>query len=358
MVRCSLRPRTPSWVGSARAIRADFPVVLMGAPSSLEGAGHEAANEMALEKQKQNQARQRHHDDAGFRRAIVDRPHRLLAEVGDGERQGLLRRVVEQDERGEKIVPRRKEGEHGDGNQTGPYRGNENAPEHAERAAAVHEGGFVKFARHGLERDAHHVGGEGELEHGEHEAEAEERVLQSDAVQQYIERNEDGGVRRHENRERQQEDEVAAGKVKAGECVAAEAGHHKRDRDHQEGDHRAVEEEARQSRAEVEERIVIAETHADRLAGCGLWTDGRDGRPQDREQENDRKAACQDIVGGPAEGVAMGRAHPRQLLSGSRSSRNWTAFRTSRASSTTTEMAAEVPRFWRWNASRYINWPT
>jgi hypothetical protein len=29
---------------------------------------------MALEEQKQDQARQRHHDDAGFRRAIVDPP--------------------------------------------------------------------------------------------------------------------------------------------------------------------------------------------------------------------------------------------------------------------------------------------
>src|SRR6516164_1572148 len=90
-------------------------------PSSLDSARHEAAHEMALKKQKQDQARQRHHDHAGFGCAIVDRPHRLLAEVGDCERKGLLRRVVEQDERGEEIVPRRKESEQADRDETGAH---------------------------------------------------------------------------------------------------------------------------------------------------------------------------------------------------------------------------------------------
>src|SRR5580658_3417918 len=110
MVRCSRRPRMPSSVGSApghASMRSSD--LLMVSPSSLDRARHEPANEMALKKQKQDQARQRHHDDAGFRRAIVDRAHRLLAEVCDGERKGLLRRVVEQDEWGKEIVPRREE---------------------------------------------------------------------------------------------------------------------------------------------------------------------------------------------------------------------------------------------------------
>src|SRR5271165_1950886 len=205
MVRCSRRPRMPSSVGSARGAWMRSSRVLMPPRSSLDGARHEAANEMALEKQKQNQARQRHHDDAGFRRAIIDRPHRLLAEVGDGERKGLLRRVVEQDERGEEIVPRRKESEQADRDETGAHRGKQNAPEHAESAAAVHQRGFIKFAWYGFERDAHHVGGEGKLEHGQYEAEANERVLQTEAMQHDVERDEDGGVWHHENRERQQE---------------------------------------------------------------------------------------------------------------------------------------------------------
>jgi len=103
--------RTPSPPGEARGVRIGSSRALMRSPSSLGGARHEAANEMALEKQKHDQARQRHHDDPGFRRAIVDRPHRLLAEGCDGERKRLLLRVVEQNERSEEIVPRRKEGE-------------------------------------------------------------------------------------------------------------------------------------------------------------------------------------------------------------------------------------------------------
>src|SRR5271165_741982 len=103
MVSCSRRPRTPPSAASARRAGMRLSRVSMRVTSSLNGARHEAANEMALEKQKQDQARQRHHDDAGFRRAVVDRSHRLLAEGGDGERKSLLLRVVEQNERSEEI---------------------------------------------------------------------------------------------------------------------------------------------------------------------------------------------------------------------------------------------------------------
>src|SRR5271170_1414097 len=171
MVRCSRRMRMPPSVGSAWGVWMRFLRVLMRPPSSLDGARHEAADEMALEKQKQHHARQRHHDDAGFRRAIIDRPHRLLAEIGDGERKSLLRRVVEQYERGEEIVPRRKESEQADCDETGEHERKQNAPEYAEGAAAVNQRGFIKIAGHGFERDAHHVSGEGKLEHGQYEAE-------------------------------------------------------------------------------------------------------------------------------------------------------------------------------------------
>src|SRR6516162_11350223 len=99
MVRCSSRPRASSSVDSARGVWMRSSCVLMQLSSSLDGARHEPGHEMALEEQKQDQARQRHHDDAGFRRAIVDHPHRLLAEVGDGEWKSLLLRIVEQNER-------------------------------------------------------------------------------------------------------------------------------------------------------------------------------------------------------------------------------------------------------------------
>ena len=156
------------------------------------------------------------------RRAVVDDAHRLLPEVGDRHRQRLLGRIGQHDQRREELVPGGEEGEQPDRDQPRHHRRQHDAPQHVEGAAAVDQRRFLEVARDRLERDAHHVGGERQLEHRDDERHAEQRIGEADAVEQHVERDDQRRERHHQDRQRQQEQDVPAPELEAREGVAAE----------------------------------------------------------------------------------------------------------------------------------------
>jgi hypothetical protein len=81
--------------------------------------------------------------------------------------------------------------------------------------------------------------------------------------------------------------------------VPTEQRHRQRQQDRETGYDRAVEEVLPQPRVVVEQRDVVAEADAVHLAGGGLRAHGSERAPHEREQEEDRQSAGEDVLRGP-----------------------------------------------------------
>src|SRR6218665_880234 len=122
----------------------------------LKGAGHKAADIVALENKKQDDAGKSEYDNTGFCDSIVHNTLCLYAHICNRKRQGNFVGIVDENERSNKIIPCRQECKKSHGDQAWLNRRNEYTSEGAECRTSVHHGSVVDLPGNRLESNSHH----------------------------------------------------------------------------------------------------------------------------------------------------------------------------------------------------------
>ncbi|WP_448631004.1 hypothetical protein [Cellulomonas soli] len=139
----------------------------------------------------------------------------------------------------------------------------------------------------------------GKLEHGEHEAGADEGVVEADLLEPDEQRDQQRRVRDHEDREREQEQGVLAGEGELGERVPAEQRGEHRDDHRGHRDDQRVAQVGQHAGLVVGERHVVAEAVPVDLRRTWLRRHRAHGGPDQRVEEEDGEATGDDVVRRP-----------------------------------------------------------
>ena len=149
----------------------------------------------ALQHQEQRDARHGHHHHAGLQRAVVDRAEdcsrMLTTATGSVNFAPSLSRISG----AKKSFHDARNANSPTVMSAGRTPWSRIRAQRGEGAAAVDQRRLLELARQRLERVAHHEHRERQLEHDQHEAQAEQRVLQADPAEHDVERDQDRRVR-------------------------------------------------------------------------------------------------------------------------------------------------------------------
>src|SRR5690606_7804839 len=128
----------------------------------FDGAGDEAADNIALEEQGKEQGRQRGEHTAGHHRRNVYSITAGELGNGDGNRLGLNR--AGEDEGKKELVPGQEEGKDGGRDEAGGGDGQNDPEEGAQPGRAVDGGRIFQLAGHRLKKGGQHPDGKGQSE--------------------------------------------------------------------------------------------------------------------------------------------------------------------------------------------------